>query len=685
VNCRCIEHDTGLISRSLCGNDIDEDKGTLAMCALRSLSGLSVAFVALVLSACGGGGGGEHGNTPAPNKPATFTVGGSIMGLTGTGVLNAADVYGVGLQLNDGPTLRVFLPSPTTFTFPPDSALPDGASYTVKIVDQPFMQVCGPEVANGTGTINGANVTNVAITCADYSFAGAVQGLTASGLILQLNDLDTLTVPSGSTTFRFPEGVDLGNDNEYSISIRTQPAGQTCTIVNAWGSVTAAAPNVTSPSVTCVDNGSGGPSGPGFTVGGSITGLTGSDLQLRLNGSHDIAFNIRLASGATSFAFAAKLPTGAAYEVKVANIPVNPLQNCHISNGAGTVGTSNIADISVDCEVLEPITVGGTVTGLTAAGLALRLRQVNTSTGVVTVADLPIESGADHFVFPGTIPPLDEFTAGILTQPTGQTCTITRAKALAFDADITNLSVACVNNATGPLSGTYSLLDDSGRSYFNFNADGTFTAATIHNSAFDHSDPGQCNVGEDVREGNGVEYGVFGWTASTGRFRLPAPATIDTNGSCGLSSPIGTLFDGNITRVGNTIEIRQTSGGPVLATATAVESDPQSLVGAFVSEINDGELLVFHADGTFLWTELQSNFMSTLDYGQERGCYAIEGSLVWVSVATGCEPDGFAAYDLNGSFGFFNTTRTTVGMPFTIVDTETIEFRGEVFKRTHPN
>ena len=653
------------------------------MCGLRSIARLTVASVALAMNGCGGGGAGERGNTPPPPPPApaTFTVGGTITGLTGTGILNAADVFGVVLQLNGREEMLVFRPDPT-FAF--STALPDGASYAVTITAHPDQQVCGPEVVNGTGTINAANVTNLAITCADYSIGGTVTGLTASGLVLQLDDSGDLPVPPGSTSFTFPY-PGLGNSALYWVGIKTQPAGQTCTIANAAGAVSASAPNVTSPAVTCVDTRIDTPPVSMFTIGGTVAGLHGSGLQLWLNDDAGPVLGAKLPSGSSTFAFANPLPTGTAYAVTVATQPRNPHEVCEIRNGTGTIGSSNITDVAVTCAAREAITASGTVVGLKTQGLSLRLKDINTFTGATAVVNLTVSANAEHFTFPETIPTFDVFSVGILTQPLGQTCTITRAKAPSLGIDITNLSVTCIDNATDPLSGTFSLLDSSGRRYFNFNTDGTFTTATIHNGVFDHSDPSQCNLGDDARDGNGVEYGVFSWTGATGAFRLPAPAAIDTNGSCGLSSPAGEPFSGSIIRIGDTIEIRETPGGPVLATATAVESDPQLLVGAFVSEINNGELLVFHADGTFLWTELQTNSLLPLEYGQERGCYSIDGSKVWVSIVASCKPDGLAAYDLNGYSGFFHTGLTTVGMPFTIIDAETIQLRGDVFKRTHPN
>jgi uncharacterized delta-60 repeat protein len=85
--------------------------------------------------------------------PPTFTVGGTVTGLAGTGL--------VLLQAVDGSEL-----SPTNGPFVFSGALVTGLPYEVRVATQPVnpLQVCS--VANGTGTIGTANVTDVVVDCA---------------------------------------------------------------------------------------------------------------------------------------------------------------------------------------------------------------------------------------------------------------------------------------------------------------------------------------------------------------------------------------------------------------------------------------------------------------------------------------------------------------------------------------
>ena len=90
-------------------------------------------------------------NPDPPLAPVTYTVGGTVSGLSGT----------VGLLNNGGDGLSVS--SDGGFTFA--TALGDGDGYAVTVGTQPAGQTC--EVTNGTGTIAGADVTNVTVTCTD--------------------------------------------------------------------------------------------------------------------------------------------------------------------------------------------------------------------------------------------------------------------------------------------------------------------------------------------------------------------------------------------------------------------------------------------------------------------------------------------------------------------------------------
>src|SRR5213596_3357413 len=118
----------------------------------------------------------------------------------------------------------------------------------------------------------------------------------------------------------------------------------------------------------CGGGGGGGtPPPPTYTIGGAITGLTGSGLVLQLN----VGSNLPVNPNATAFTFVTQLAAGAMYNVSVLTQPTNPSQTCTVSNGSGNIGSANVASISISCAT-NSFTVGGTVSGLTGTGLVLR-------------------------------------------------------------------------------------------------------------------------------------------------------------------------------------------------------------------------------------------------------------------------------------------------------------------------
>lgn len=137
-----------------------------------------VAFLLplLIISGCGGGGGasGSSSYTPPPqnNSPppaATYKVGGSVSGLTGSGLT---------LALNGSGTLTVTADG--AFTFP--TGLAGGSSYTVTVAAQPSgpSQLC--TVSNGGGSIAAADITTVSISCGfvgRFAYVSGGKGISA--------------------------------------------------------------------------------------------------------------------------------------------------------------------------------------------------------------------------------------------------------------------------------------------------------------------------------------------------------------------------------------------------------------------------------------------------------------------------------------------------------------------------
>ena len=188
---------------------------------------------------------------------------------------------------------------------------------------------------------------------------GTVSGLNGSGLVLRNGTENLPVAANGSFAFTttFLPGA------SYAVSVATQPSSpsQTCSVANAAGTVGAGP--VTDIVVSCVND----TTIPTYTVGGAVTGLSGTGLVLQNNGGNDLGIS---ANGA--FSFTTALPTGSPYEVTVSAQPSG--QVCTVANGGGTVGTSNVTNVAVTCvsTTVPRYTVGGVVSGLNGSGLVLR-------------------------------------------------------------------------------------------------------------------------------------------------------------------------------------------------------------------------------------------------------------------------------------------------------------------------
>jgi hypothetical protein len=85
-------------------------------------------------------------------------------------------------------------------------------------------------------------------TASELILSGKITGLHADGLKL-INGDDTLSISAGATTFKFTETVNEGA--AYNIQLTTLPEDHTCTINNAFGTMSS---NIADVSVTCNDN-----------------------------------------------------------------------------------------------------------------------------------------------------------------------------------------------------------------------------------------------------------------------------------------------------------------------------------------------------------------------------------------------------------------------------------------------
>jgi uncharacterized repeat protein (TIGR01451 family) len=357
-----------------------------------------------------------------------YSVGGTVSGLAGDGLV----------LLNNGGDAQA-VTSNGAFAF---AAQDDGSGYAVTIASQPtnLSQTC--TVQNGSGTLAGASISNVTVSCVtnQYSVVGTVSGLAGNGLVLLNNGGDPQAVTSNGA-FAFAAQDD---GSGYLVTIATQPTNlsQTCTVQNGSGTIAGA--NITHVAVQCVTN--------EYTVGGNVSGLAGNGLVLLNNGGDPQAVT---SNGA--FAFPAQ-DDGSGYAVTIATQPTNLSQTCTVQNGSGTLAGANITHVAVQC-VTNEYTVGGTLSGLNGDQVVL---QNNGGDNLVLTTN-------GSFVF-SLQPDGSSYSVSVLTQPVnpGQTCEVTNGAGTLAGANVIDVEVVCTNNqqaTTTTISGQSPATSVVGESY----------------------------------------------------------------------------------------------------------------------------------------------------------------------------------------------------------------------------
>jgi hypothetical protein len=448
-------------------------------------------------------------DTPPPTD-TTYTIGGSVSGLTGGDLLR--------LELEhagDRSTIEVGSNGPFDFGAEEVTA---GDPYTVRVASTPAGKTC--TIANGSGVAT-ANVTNVIVSCttntppppASYSIGGSVSGLQGNDrLRLELEhagDRSTIELRSDGPFDFGSEEVTAGD--AYTVRVESAPDDKTCTIVNGSGIANADVTNVT---VTCTEDAPPPPPAT-YSVGGSVAGLLGGTLTLGLTHSGGTGTTIDVASNGAFNFDPQRVTEGASYTVAIVTQPEG--HTCTVANGSGTA-SADVTTVLVACvpvATTSTYSVGGTIQGLTGAGLAIEHDAANrvTPDSTATAFTLPVEfdDGAVYDV-------------GIAVQPAGQTCVITQSQGAIAGADVTDLAVTCIDNVTDPIVGTFALaeLDPDSVAYLTLFADGVYVYGSVEN------DPA---CGASL--GNGAEHGVYSYDAGSGAFSIKA-AVVDTNGACGV-------------------------------------------------------------------------------------------------------------------------------------------------------
>jgi hypothetical protein len=359
------------------------------------LQGLVLGAVALALAGC-------HGGHSKRDPSFSAGVGGTVTGLSGE----------VTLLLNQHESLRVSADGAFRFS----SMLAAQTAYAVVVGTQPDGQTC--TVANGTGTMQLATVSDIVVSCAanppaTHLLGGHISGL--AGTVTLINGGETYT---SSTDGTFEFDTPLAEGTSYSVSVETQPATQTCSVSHGAGTMgESAVDNVT---VVCSTN--------TFALGGSVHGLMG-DVVIRNNGADELTI-----SDNGAFEFPSTVAQGSPYAVTIQSQPAT--QTCSVSHGTGTIGAGDITDVAIVCST-NGFNLGGLISGLHGT-LVL---QNNGGDNLAINSDGP-------FTFPSGVAQGGAYAVTVYAQPASSTCMVSNGTGLMPMSDVTNVTVNCSLNAT---------------------------------------------------------------------------------------------------------------------------------------------------------------------------------------------------------------------------------------------
>ena len=498
----------------------------------------------------------------------TFTVGGTVAGLKGTGLV---------LQNNAGDDLVLDTNGRFTFASPVASL----ANYAVSVKTQPT----GPEqtctVSKATGKVTSAAVDNVEVVCApdSYTVSGTVSGLPSGGLTgvsLQNNGTDSVYVRFDGT-FTFPARI--ANGASYAVTVSSQPNNpvQVCTVNNGSGVMGGA--NVVNVVVSCATQ--------SFTVGGTLSGLDGVGLVLQNNAGDDLAI-----SENGRFVFSTPVASGSTYNVTVKTQPKMLDQKCDVSPSTGSVWNANVGGLSVTCTT--PSAVAAYV------GMAP-----------------DIASGQPIGVLPKMVQMTGDLSASY--SPFGMTTTGTKSVALdpqgkyVYALDDTSIyrftianpvGVGLVGTATTPvpdLGASTLVMDPLGRYLVVLNP----VAARAYLYAID---PVSANLT------------LINWVTSaavaaafdpSGRVLYTAQPSGTINGYMLVSGTIGSAGSATVTGPANSVAFDPQGKFLYVGTAAALwtfELNPDGSLGAGVQYVADNpRQMAFHPAGKFLYTAEGSN------------------------------------------------------------------------------
>lgn len=186
--------------------------------------------------------------------------------------------------------------------------------------------------------------------------------------------------------------------------------------------------------ITGCGGGGGGSTGGGsspaqYTVGGTVSGLSGT--VVLQNGNSNNLINI---SANGQFTFPTTFSDRSSYAVTILSQPT--AQTCSVANGTGIISGVNVTNVVVTCST-NTYTVGGVVSGLSGSAV-LQNNRGN---------DLTVSANG-AFTFSSAVADGSSYAVTVLTQPVGQNCSVANGTGVVASMNVVDVTVNCSTTST---------------------------------------------------------------------------------------------------------------------------------------------------------------------------------------------------------------------------------------------
>ncbi len=267
-----------------------------------------------------------------------------------------------------------------------------------------------------------------------FSIAGTISGATGT-VIWETLVAGSIVQDGGSTNgaVTFSPLAGITEDSNWSVVINTAPSGQTCSVTNGSGTLTADVADVT---ITCSDEVVAPTT---YSISGTVSGASGSVIwELRKDG---IFFNDG-GNGNGDVSFTSAMEAGSDWSVVIESAPSG--QTCAINNGSGTL-TANVTTVSITCSdiVVGPTTysISGTVSGASGSVIWELYKDG------AFFNDGGAANGSATFT--SAMPSGSAWTLSINSAPSGQTCTISNGSGT-LTGNVSNVAITCEDEVVTP-------------------------------------------------------------------------------------------------------------------------------------------------------------------------------------------------------------------------------------------